>query len=454
MSKPKLMVVDDDEGIRTQLKYALQDEYTVTLAEDRPKALALLLEFQPAVVSLDLGLPPDPDGAEEGLKTLDEILRLAPLTKVIVVTGNSDRANALRAVQLGAFDYHLKPINLAEYKVVVRRAAFLGDLSRESEAAAHTDEQGVRFEEIIGKTSRMREIFSVIQRVAKTDATVLVEGESGTGKELIARAVHRRSPRRDGPFVAINCGAIPETLLEAELFGHERGAFTGAHVQRKGKFELAERGTLFLDEIGELPLTLQVKILRFLQERTVERIGGRTPIAVDVRIIAATNRDLKAHLERGLFREDLYYRLSVLRVEVPPLRERAEDVVILANAFLARAGKEQRRSVRFGPQAMQALMAHPWPGNVRELENRVSRAVIMAKARIIEPADLDLASVDGVADQSSLRETRQRVERQTLVEVLTRHRGNVSQAARELKISRPTLHGLLDKHEINAKDFR
>jgi two-component system, NtrC family, response regulator len=454
MSKPKVMVVDDDEGIRTQLKYALQDEYTVTLAEDRPQALALLQEVQPAVVSLDLGLPPEPDGAEEGLKTLDEILQAAPLTKVIVVTGNNDRANALRAMQLGAFDYHLKPINLPEYKVVVRRAAFLSDLSRESEAAARTDEQAVRFEEIIGKTTRMREIFSLVQRVAKTDATVLIEGESGTGKELIARAIHHRSTRRDGPFVAINCGAIPETLLESELFGHERGAFTGAHVQRKGKFEMAERGTLFLDEIGELPLTLQVKILRFLQERTVERIGGRQPIAVDLRIIAATNRDLKAHLERGLFREDLYYRLSVVRVEVPPLRERAEDVVILANAFLSRAVKEQRRSVRFGPRALQSLLAYAWPGNVRELENRVSRAVIMTKGRIIEPADLDLAAVDATAEQGSLRETRQRVERQTLVEVLSRNRGNVSQAARELRISRPTLHGLLDKHEINAKDFR
>jgi two-component system NtrC family response regulator len=454
MTKPKVMVVDDDEGIRTQLRYALQDEYVVTLAENRQQALSLLQEVQPAVVSLDLGLPPEPDGAEEGLKTLDEILRAAPLTKVIVVTGNSDRGNALRAVELGAFDYHLKPINLADYKVVVRRAAFLGDLSRESEAAARVDEQGVRFEEIIGKTTRMREIYSVVQRVAKTDATVLIEGESGTGKELIARAIHRRSIRRDGPFVAINCGAIPETLLESELFGHERGAFTGAHVQRKGKFEMAERGTLFLDEIGELPLTLQVKILRFLQERTVERIGGRQPIAVEVRIIAATNRDLKAHLERGLFREDLYYRLSVVRVDVPPLRERAEDVVILANAFLGRAAKEQRRSVRFGPRALQALLAHAWPGNVRELENRVSRAVIMTKGRVIEPADLDLVAADGGPDQGSLRETRQRVERQALVDVLSRHRGNVSQAARELKISRPTLHGLLDKHEINAKDFR
>ena len=453
MNKPKLLIVDDDEGIRTQLKYALRDEYALAFAEDRTQALAVFQDIEPELVSLDLGLPPNPDGAEEGLKALDEILHLAPLTKVVVVTGNSDRENALKAVQLGAFDYHLKPIDLDEYKVVLRRAAHLHSLARESEASIQAQESAVRFEDILGNTPRMREIFTVIQRVAKTDATVLVEGDSGTGKELIARAIHSRSTRRNGPFVAINCGAIPDTLLESELFGHERGAFTGAHVQRKGKFELADRGTLFLDEIGELPLLLQVKILRFLQERTVERIGGRQPIQLDLRVIAATNRDLKAHLERGLFREDLYYRLSVIRITVPPLRERGEDVFLLAHAFLQRTAAAQRRRVRFSAEALQSLMAYAWPGNVRELENKVSRAVIMSRGRLIEPADLDLAPADA-GQVGSLRETRDRVERQTLVEVLTRHRGNVSQAAHELKVSRPTLHGLLDKHAIQAKDFR
>ncbi len=453
MNKPKLLIVDDDEGIRTQLKYALRDEYALAFAEDRTQALAVFQDIEPELVSLDLGLPPNADGAEEGLKALDEILHLAPLTKVVVVTGNSDRENALKAVQLGAFDYHLKPIDLDEYKVVLRRAAHLHSLARESEASIQAQESAVRFEDILGNTPRMREIFTVIQRVAKTDATVLVEGDSGTGKELIARAIHSRSTRRNGPFVAINCGAIPDTLLESELFGHERGAFTGAHVQRKGKFELADRGTLFLDEIGELPLLLQVKILRFLQERTVERIGGRQPIQLDLRVIAATNRDLKAHLERGLFREDLYYRLSVIRITVPPLRERGEDVFLLAHAFLQRTAAAQRRRVRFSAEALQALMAYAWPGNVRELENKVSRAVIMSRGRLIEPADLDLPPAD-TGEAGSLRETRDRVERQTLVEVLTRHRGNVSQAARELKVSRPTLHGLLDKHAIQAKDFR
>jgi two-component system NtrC family response regulator len=453
MSKPKLLIVEDTEEIRTQLKYALRDDYALSFAEDRTQALKLLQEVQPPVVTLDLGLPPSPDTAEEGLKTLDEILRQAPPTKVIVVTGNTDRANALQAVHLGAFDYHLKPIDLDEFKVILRRATYLHELAEESAQALLAQEQTVRFEEILGNTPAMREIFTVIHRVAKTEATVLIEGESGTGKELIARAIHSRSGRREGPFVAINCGAIPETLLESELFGHEKGSFTGAHMLRKGKLELADRGTLFLDEIGELPLLLQVKILRFLQERTIERVGGRQPIHLDLRVIAATNRDMKTQLERGLFREDLYYRLSVVTIEVPPLRERGEDVILLANTFLQRAAQAQRRRARFSPDALRALLAYAWPGNIRELENKVRRAVIMAQGRVIEPADLDLEP-GPEARPTSLRETRERVEREALVEMLGRHRGNVSQAARELKVSRPTLHGLLDKHGINAKDFR
>ncbi|MCI0548821.1 MAG: PEP-CTERM-box response regulator transcription factor [Candidatus Rokubacteria bacterium] len=453
MAKPKLLIVDDDEGIRTQLKYALRDDYALWLAEDRAQAMSMFTEAEPAVVSLDLGLPPSPDAADEGLKALDEMLRQAPATKIIVVTGNSDRENALRAVQLGAFDYHLKPIDLDEFKVVLRRAAHLHGLHHESDAWIRDQEGALRFEEILGNTPTMKEIFTVVHRVARTDATVLIEGESGTGKELIARAIHRRSGRSDGPFVAINCGAIPETLLESELFGHERGAFTGAHVQRKGKLEAAEGGTLFLDEIGELPLLLQVKILRFLQERTIERIGGRQPIQLDLRVMAATNRDLKRELQRGLFREDLYYRLSVVTIQLPPLRERGEDVILLANHFLHQAAQEQRRRSRLSPEALRALIAHQWPGNIRELENKVRRAVIMAHSRVIEPPDLDLDPA-APAQPTSLRETRERVEREALIETLSRHRGNVSQAARELQVSRPTLHGLLDKYGINARDFR
>ena len=300
----------------------------------------------------------------------------------------------------------------------------------------------------------MREIFALIQRVAKADATVLIQGESGTGKELIARAIHRRSLRQKGPFVPINCGAIPETLLESELFGHERGSFTGAHAQRLGKFELAEGGTLFLDEIGELSLPLQVKLLRFLQERTIERVGGRQSIQLNLRVIAATHQNLRAQLERGLVREDLYYRISVITIQVPPLRERGEDVVFLANAFLRRATPEHRRRMRFSSDAQRALMAYAWPGNVRELENKVSRAVVLTGGHLIEPADLDLEPA--VADDSlaSLREVRDRAERDALVEVLNRHRGNISQAALQLRISRPTFHGLLEKHQIKAKQFR
>jgi two-component system NtrC family response regulator len=453
MPKPKLLIVDDDEGIRTQLKYALRDEYALSFAENRAEAVAQVREAPPMLVSLDLGLPPSPDTADEGMKALEEILALAPPIKVIVMTGNSDRQNALRAVELGAFDYHLKPIALDDYKVVLGRAAFLYALAQETIAARQAEEQANHFEEILGKTQAIRDIFNIVERVAKTDATALVEGESGTGKELVARAIHQRSARRAGPFLPINCGAIPETLLEAELFGHERGAFTGAHMQRKGKFEMADHGTLFLDEIGELPLTLQVKLLRFLQERTVERIGGRQPITVDTRVIAATNRDLKTQLDRGLFREDLYYRLSVIRIQVPPLRERGEDIALLANAFLRRAAQTHRRRVRFSGEALRALMAHRWPGNVRELDNRVSRAVIMARGHLIEPADLDLQAAD-LEPAGSLRQARERVEREALVDVLSRYRGNISKAARSLKVSRPTLHGLLDKHSIDAGTFR
>jgi two-component system NtrC family response regulator len=455
MRKTSLLVVEDDESIQTQLKYALRDEYTLTFASNRSEAIVALREGPPDLISLDLGLPPHPDTAEEGLQTLEEILRLAPGTKVMVVTGNGERENALHAVRLGAFDYYAKPIELEEFKVILRRAARLGKLERETETWLRDKEDVVRFEEILGATPAMREIFRIIQRVAKSDATVLVQGESGTGKELIARAIHRRSPRAEAPFVAINCGAIPETLLEAELFGHERGAFTGAHMQRKGRIELVAGGTLFLDEIGELSPMLQVKLLRFLQERTIERVGGRELIPVDTRVIAATNRDLKVELERGGFREDLYYRLSVVAVRVPPLRERGEDIVVLANAFLRRVGQEQRRRLHFSPEALQAIMAYRWPGNIRELENRVSRAVIMARGGLITAEDLDLQAATQDQDRTaSLRETRDEAEREALVESLARHGGNISRAARELQISRPTFHGLLERHGINAKNFR
>jgi two-component system NtrC family response regulator len=454
MDQPRLLVVEDDEAIRTQLKYALQRDFTVSFAQDRLRALTAVKTARPQVILLDLGLPPSPDTPEEGLKVLEELAGIAPRVKVVVLTGNTDRENALRAMQLGAFDYLSKPVDVDVLKVMLLRGVYLAGLDQESEGRLQQEQKVARFEEILGTTQTMREIFGLIQRVAKADATVLIQGESGTGKELIARAIHRRSLRQKGPFVPINCGAIPETLLESELFGHERGSFTGAHAQRLGKFELAEGGTLFLDEIGELSLPLQVKLLRFLQERTIERVGGRQSIQLNLRVIAATHQNLRAQLERGLVREDLYYRISVITIQVPPLRERGEDVVFLANAFLRRAAPEHRPRMRFSPDAQRALMAYAWPGNVRELENKISRAVILTRGHLIEPPDLDLEPAVAEDSLDSLREVRNRAERDALVEVLNRHRGNISQAALQLRISRPTFHGLLEKHQINAKQFR
>ena len=454
-TKPKLLIVDDDEAIRTQLKYALRDDFVLFMAEDRPSALAAVRENAPTLVSLDLGLPPAADGAEEGLKALDEIMRAAPTTKVVVVTGNGDRENAYRAVQLGAFDYHAKPIDVATLKTVLQRAAYLQELEADSEKHLRAQETTVRYEDILGTTPAMRDVFGVVSRVAKTDATVLIQGESGTGKELLARAIHSNSPRKAKPFVAINCGAIPETLLESELFGHEKGAYTGAHIQRKGKVELADTGTLFLDEIGEMSVPLQVKLLRFLQERHIERIGGRETIRVDVRVIAATNKDLKVELQGGRFREDLYYRLSVVNLRLPPLRERGEDIILIANAFLRRGSQEHRRKLRFSSEALEAMARYGWPGNIRELENAVQRAVIMAQGRFIEPPDLGIeVEMSAAQDRPSLREARGRAEREAVVDALIKTRGNISRAAQHLGVSRPTFHGLLDKFGVNAREFR
>jgi two-component system, NtrC family, response regulator len=454
MEKTKVLVVDDDESIRTQLKYALRDDFTLFFAENRPQALAAVEEHRPELVSLDLGLPPDQDGAEEGLRTLEDIVKRASATKVVVVTGNGDRANAIRAIQLGAFDYHFKPIDVGALKVVLERAAYLRALESDAEKHLAAQEMSVRFEDILGTTPSMREIFSVIARVSRTDATVLIQGESGTGKELLARAIHSNSPRKSGAFVAINCGAIAETLLEAELFGHEKGAYTGAHIQRKGKLELADGGTLFLDEIAEMSVQLQVKLLRFLQERQIERIGGRETIRVNVRVIAATNKDVNGEMQGGRFREDLYYRLSVVNLNVPPLRDRGEDIVILANAFLRARAQELRRKLRFADAALEAMARYRWPGNVRELENTVQRAAIMARGDVIEVGDLGIGVATAAEDRPSLREARGRAEREAVVEALIKTRGNISQAAKHLGVSRPTFHGLLDKFQVNAKEFR
>ena len=448
--KPKLLIVEDEKAIREQLTRALRDDFTLCFAEGRAEALSALACEQPAVVSLDLGLPPHPESSEYGLETLEQIMKSAPATKVVVLGDNAGRDSAIRSVQLGAFDYYQKPVQLHDLKVVLQRAAHLRTL--EAEAEKRASEAVVEYADMLGHTPAMREIFAVVSRIARTDVTVLIQGESGTGKELLARAVHANSARSHRPFVAINCGAIPDTLLESELFGHERGAYTGAHTQRRGKLELADGGTLFLDEVGEMSPPLQVKLLRFLQEREIERVGGREVLRVDARVVAATNRDLKAELLARRFREDLYYRLSVVNLTLPPLRERAEDIVYIANALLQRACKTHRRKLRFSGSALEAIAHYSWPGNVRELENAVERAVLMARGKLVEPRDLGIEVKE--RPTTSLRESRDRAERGALVDALVQTRGNITQASRLLAVSRPTVHGLIARYELSARNFR
>jgi len=398
------------------------------------------------VVILDLGLPPRPADPDEGLATLTALLEQDRHVKVIIVSGQGEKANALRAVAEGAYDFLTKPVDPDELRVILRRAFYLAELERELRQLQELW-GGDGFEGMVGDCPAMQAVFQTIRRVAPSDAPVLILGESGTGKEMVARAIHRRSPRRDGPFVAINCGAIPENLLESELFGHERGAFTGAVAQRKGRFEMAEGGTLFLDELGELPLPLQVKLLRFLQEQTIERVGGRELIPVNTRIIAATNTDLKQALQTGRFREDLYYRVAVVVIQLPPLRDRGDDVVLLARTFLRRFATEARRSPmpHFSAAALRALQRHDWPGNVRELENRIRRAVIMAEGKTISPTDLELVDPGEGAMPRTLREIRDAAERSAILSALRRHQWRIAPAAEELGVSRPTLYELMNR---------
>jgi two-component system NtrC family response regulator len=442
--KPKVLIVDDDEEIRSQMKWALVQDYDVLLAEDRPTAVAVFNQNRPMVVVLDLGLPPSPGTPEEGLAAMAELLTLENLTKIVVATGQSEKDNALRAVGQGAYDFLCKPIQMDELKAILHRGFYVAQLEREyREMRRHFSAD--TFEGMLGSSLSVQEVFTTIRKVATTDAPVLVLGESGTGKEMAASAIHRRSARKEGPFVAINCGAIPETLLESELFGHEKGAFTGAHVQRQGRVEAASGGTLFLDEIGELPPALQVKLLRFLQDQCIERVGGRSKIQVDTRVIAATNVDLKKAMSEGKFREDLFYRLAVVTIRLPSLRERSGDVPLLAKAFLRKFAAQNGRAVEgFNPKALRALQQHFWPGNVRELENRIKRAVIMAEGRYVTPADLELT--DGTEGHfRTLKEARETVERELMQQALQRHGGKISRAAEDLGISRPTFYELMEK---------
>ncbi len=452
MAAEKILIVDDEESIRTQLRWALSEEFEVHTAANREEALKILREHKPAVVTLDLALDAAGLHPEQGLELLDTIVEHFPLTKVIMVTGNESRENALLAIRRGAVDYYSKPIQLDELRVILRRALHVQRLEADGQLGAAMGPK--IYHRMIGESQALRKAFALIQRVAPTDATVLVVGENGTGKELAAHAIHEASRRRNGPFVPINCGAIPENLLESELFGHERGSFTDAYRSREGKFEVANGGTVFLDEIGELPVQLQVKLLRFLQDHVIERVGGREPLRLDVRVVAASNRDLKQAIQTGRFREDLFYRLSVLTIPMPPLRERDHDVRLLADYFLDFYARRFERKLKgFTQAALRSLQTHPWPGNVRELENRIQRAVILAQDAYLRPEDLDLEE-GRTETQRTLQEARDAVERQLVLEALVRNAGNVTRAARDIAVSRPTFHDLLRKHAIDPSRYR
>jgi two-component system NtrC family response regulator len=447
----KLLVIEDDPGLQTQLRWCFEN-YEILIAGDRETALAEMERHQPAVVTLDLGLPPVADGTSEGFKLLEEILLKAPHTKVIVVTGNNDREHATRSVAMGAYDFFYKPIDADMLELIVNRAYKLYQLEEENRRLS-VKQMESPLEGVITGSDAMLQVCRTVEKVAPTDATVLVLGESGTGKELLARSLHGMSSRRDKRFVAINCAAIPETLLESELFGYEKGAFTGAAKQTPGKIETAAGGTLFLDEVGDMPLPLQSKLLRFLQERVVERVGGRKEIPVDVRVICATHKDLHELIRSGGFRDDLYYRISELSITIPSLRDREGDALLLARVFLERISKQQgKKGYRFSKDAMAAIENYAWPGNVRELENRVKRAVIMAEHQQIGARDLELggSSPEELAT-FNLREIRDRTDRQAIMRALNHVRGKVSLAADLLGISRPTMYDLLRKFDIKPK---
>ena len=445
MDKKKLLIVEDDTELITQMKWGLNREYEIFMAGDRSSALETFQREHPQVITLDLGLPPEPAGVEEGFRTLDGILEQDSLSKVIIMTGRHEKEHALSAIGRGAYDFLSKPVHLKELQVILSRIFYVAQLERQHRELQKQVNADI-FEKMLGTSPEMLKMFEVIHKVATTDAPVLILGESGTGKELVARALHRQSARRNGPFVAINCGAIPETLLESELFGHEKGAFTGAHIQRRGRIEAAQDGTLFLDEIGELSPYLQAKLLRFLQENKIERVGGREEILVDTRVLAATNIDINQAIKDGRFREDLYYRLGVVVVPIPPLRERNDDILLLARAFLQRFAAENKRRIdSFTPRAIQAIERHSWPGNIRELENRVKRAVIMADGTMVTPEDMELTALALKYEGLSLKEAREVLEREMIREALDRNNGHLTRTASELGISRPGLYDLMDK---------
>jgi two-component system, NtrC family, response regulator len=445
--KKILLIIEDDPGLQKQLRWNF-DAYEVIVAGDRESALAHVRRYEPAVVTMDLGLPPDPDGASEGLATLEQILAIAPDTKLIVLTGNQDHANAVKAVGMGAYDFHQKPCDPEVLALVAERAFRLHELQQENRRLRENQAESP-LSGIISRDPGMLKVCRNIEKVAPSDVTVTLLGDSGTGKEVLAKALHQLSPRREMRFIAINCAAIPENLLESELFGYEKGAYTGAAKQTIGKIELANGGTFFLDEVGDLPMALQAKLLRFLQERVIERIGGREEIPVNVRIICATHQNLKNLIEAGRFREDLFYRLTEIVVTIPPLRERVGDAALLAHHFKNKfSSKEGRPSMSFSADALSAIENHPWPGNVREMENCIKRAVIMADGPIISSEDLGLSTLLVDEEPINLRQVREEAEHKAVLKALARMDGNIAKAAELLGVSRPTFYDLLSRYGI------
>jgi two-component system NtrC family response regulator len=448
-TKPKLLIIEDDPGLQKQLRWSL-DAYDVVVAGDREAALAQIRRHEPAVVTMDLGLPPDPDGSTEGLATLQQILALAPETRVIVLTGNQDHNNAVKAIGLGAYDFHQKPVDPEVLNLVIQRAYFLHNLQQENRRMQQSQADSP-LAGVISRDPGMLKVCRTVEKVAPTSASVMLLGESGTGKEVLARAVHALSPRAKERFMAINCAAIPENLLESELFGYEKGAFTGAAKQTKGKVELAHGGTFFLDEVGDLPMALQAKLLRFLQERVIERIGGHEEIPVDVRIVCATHQKLKDLCAQGRFREDLYYRLSEIVVNIPPMRQREGDAALLAHHFKNKfCAQESRSSLHFAPDALAAIEGYAWPGNVREMENCIKRAVIMADGSTIVADDLGLPESGGEEEPLNLRQVRDEAEYKAIIKALARTDGNIVKASELLGISRPTMYDLMGRHGVKV----
>ena len=444
-----LLVVEDDPGLQSQLRWCFSG-YEVQIAGNRQEAVSAVRRFEPGVVLLDLGLPPDPGGVSEGLATLEEILAIAPETKIIVVTGDNDRANAVKAIAMGAYDFYQKPVDSDILSLIVDRAYHVYELERENRKLQEV-RGNMPLSGIIATSPQMMKACRMVEKVAPTDITTLLLGESGTGKELFARALHELSPRKDKRMVAINCAAIPDNLLESELFGYEKGAFTGAAKQTKGKIEYADGGTLFLDEIGDLPLELQAKLLRFLQERVIERVGGREEIPVDVRIICATHQNLPKLVKEGAFREDLYYRISEITIDIPPLREREGDALVLARSFLERFNQELGCNIKgFDKEAIQAIETHDWPGNVREMESRIKRAAILADGKYITVDDLGLGTPNEEAPPLNLKQVREEAERKAIRRALSYTGNNISEAAKTLGITRPTLYNLLEKHGLRS----